>query len=196
MSFFRLLFFFSIYKCSAKPRNMGVVLGALAFWAPFFAFPPSTTMAQPPPPPTLSRDQRAANRSAAREPTSLKSKSTSRKRQQSNADESINKRNKTATDNDDNINEAAIDIEEALEQPKGGRKSQKAKKTRKNMCVIFFSNISSILTYLPPLARRHWPIVNVKMKLRKPKVPLSAFNRSSHFSIYIYINNFRKFLQN
>ena len=102
-------------------------------------------MAPPKPPPAVvqpsvsSRDQRAANRSAtALAPGSPKPKSTSRKRQQSNADESINKRNKTTADDNDDANEAAIAIEDAFEGPKGGRKAKKAKKTGKNRYLIYF----------------------------------------------------------
>jgi hypothetical protein len=50
-----------------------------------------------------------------------------------------------STDDDDNINEAAIAIEEAFERPKGGKKARKAKKISKNMYVIFFSNLSLII---------------------------------------------------
>ena len=62
-------------------------------------------------------------------PASPKSKSTSRKRQQSNADESVNKRNKTTADDNDDADEAAAAIEKAFEGPKGGRKAKKVKKT-------------------------------------------------------------------
>jgi hypothetical protein len=106
----------------------------------------SHSMAPSPPPavalPSVtSRDQRAANRSAtslAPATESHKPKSTSRKRQQSNADESVNKRNKTVADDDDDANEAAIAIEEAFEGPKGGRKAKKAKKTGKKRYLICF----------------------------------------------------------
>ena len=97
--------------------------------------------AVPPPPAVTPRDQRASNRSAMAlqvEPASPKPKSTSRKRQQSNADESINKRNKTAVDDDDDPNDAAFGIEETFEGPKGGRKAKKAKKTGKKRYLILF----------------------------------------------------------
>jgi len=90
-------------------------------------------MSPSPPPVPLSkvaRDQRAANWSAGVVTTAPNSKSTSRKRLQSNADESANKHNKTeTTDIDDPIIDAAIDVEEENEGKKGGKKGKKAKKT-------------------------------------------------------------------
>jgi hypothetical protein len=93
--------------------------------------PPPTVI----PPSVTSLDQCAANRSATTlAPVSPKSKSASRKRQQSNADKSVNKRNKSTADDNDNLNEAAIAIE-AFQGPKGGKK---AKKTGKNRYLIHF----------------------------------------------------------
>jgi hypothetical protein len=94
------------------------------------------------------RDQRAANRSAGLSVVPAKPKSTSRKRQQSNADESANKRNKTLVDDsDDAIDDATIDaaiaVEEANEAGRGGKKGKKAKKTGakgKNMYLFYFSH--------------------------------------------------------
>ena len=80
------------------------------------------------------RDQRAANRNTGVPVVPAKPKSTSRKRQQSNADESANKRNKTVVnESDDAIDDAVIDVaiamEEANEAGKGGKKGKKGKKT-------------------------------------------------------------------
>ncbi|KIJ89984.1 hypothetical protein K443DRAFT_15618 [Laccaria amethystina LaAM-08-1] len=89
----------------------------------------------PSPPPSLSaHDQWAANRNASLPVLPAKPKSTSRKRQQSNADESANKRNKRVVNNsddgmDDATMDAAIAVEEANEAGKGGKKGKKAKKT-------------------------------------------------------------------
>ncbi|KAF8961578.1 hypothetical protein BDZ97DRAFT_1664120 [Flammula alnicola] len=83
----------------------------------------------PPAPASMSaRDQRAANRSAGTlsAPTTAKSKSTSRKRQQSNAEESASKRSKPANDANDDDDD---DAKEANEGRKGGKKGRKAKKT-------------------------------------------------------------------
>ncbi|KIJ94926.1 hypothetical protein K443DRAFT_11750 [Laccaria amethystina LaAM-08-1] len=98
----------------------------------------------PSPPPSLSaHDQRAANRNASLPVLPAKPKSTSWKRQQSNADESANKHNKRVVNNsddgmddatmddgmDDATMDAAIAVEEANEAGKGGKKGKKAKKT-------------------------------------------------------------------
>jgi hypothetical protein len=97
--------------------------------------PPPTAI----PPSVTSRDQRASNRSAtALAPASPKTKSASRKRQQSNADESVNKRSKSAADDNDDANNAAIAIEEAFQGPKRGKKGKKGKKTGKNRYLICF----------------------------------------------------------
>jgi hypothetical protein len=98
----------------------------------------------PSPPPTMSaHDQRAANRTTGLAVVPAKPKSTSRKRQQSNADESASKRNKTVvSDSDDAINEAAIAVEEANDGEKGGKKGKKGKKTGakgKNRYLFSFS---------------------------------------------------------
>ena len=103
------------------------------------SWPLTTTMSPSPSPPPapapvplskIARDERAANRSAGLVSAAPKSKSTSRKRQQSNADESANKRNKTeTTDLDDTTMDAAIVAEEENEAKKGGKKGKKAKKT-------------------------------------------------------------------
>jgi hypothetical protein len=78
----------------------------------------------------IARDQRALNRSAGVVTAAPKSKSTSRKRLQSNADEPANKHNRTEpTDLDDTTMDAAIDVEEENEGKKGGKKGKKAKKT-------------------------------------------------------------------
>jgi len=111
----------------------------------------------PSPPPTMSaHDQQAANRTAALSVLPAKSKSTSRKRQQSNADESAAKRNKTvgsdsdvgndsdAAIDDPTIDDAAIAVEEANDAEKGGKKGKKGKKTgtkRKNMYLFYFSHL-------------------------------------------------------
>jgi hypothetical protein len=100
------------------------------------------------PPPMSARDQRAANRNAEPPAMPAKPKSTSRKRQQSNADESANKRNKTIeNDSDDGIDDAAIAVEEANEAGKGGKKGKKGKKTwakgKNKYYFIFLSFVSS-----------------------------------------------------
>lgn len=104
----------------------------------------------PVPAPPSARDQRAANRTAGGLTVAPKSKSTSRKRQQSNADESANKRNKTATsDVEDTTMDAAIIAEEENEAMKGGKKGKKAKKTGKkgkNTYLFFFIIVSYPIT--------------------------------------------------
>jgi len=96
----------------------------------------------------IARDQHALNRSAGVVTAAPKSKSTSRKRLQSNADEPANKRNKTeTTDLDDATMDAAIDVEEENERKKGGKKGKKAKKTGgkgKNSYLSFLLLLSSI----------------------------------------------------
>ena len=93
----------------------------------------------PPAPPATSQDQCAANRGAMMlMPASPKSKSTSHKQQQSNVDESVNKQNKTTADDDNEADEAAVAIEEALKGPKGGWKAKKAKKTGKKKYLTCF----------------------------------------------------------
>jgi hypothetical protein len=107
----------------------------------------STTTMPPSPPPSLSAcDQRAANRNASLPVLPAKPKSTSWKRQQSNADESANKHNKTVVnDSDDGMDDATMDaaiaVEEANEAGKGGKKGKKAKKTGakgKTMYLFYF----------------------------------------------------------
>ena len=77
-----------------------------------------------------------------------KSKSTSCKRLQSNADEPANKCNKAeTTDLDDTTMDAVIDAEEENERKKGGKKGKKAKKTGgkgKNSYLSFLILLSSI----------------------------------------------------
>ena len=80
----------------------------------------TTTMAPSPPPSKSARELRASNRSAGVLAVAPKPKSISRKRQQSNADESVSKRNKTATNEGDD--DAAIDMEEAIDAQKERRK--------------------------------------------------------------------------
>jgi hypothetical protein len=116
--------------------------------------PPPSAVA---PPSVASRDQRAANRSATNlAPASQKPKSTSRKRQQSNADEPVNKRYKTVADDDNDANEAAIAIEEAFEGPKGGRKAKKAKKTGKNRYLICFFNAFFNFNIFTTSSKKTW----------------------------------------
>ena len=129
----------------------------------------------PPPVPSskIARAQRAANRSAGVTTIAPNSKSTSRKRLQSNADESANKRNKIestdATDIDDTIMDAAIDVEEENEGKKGGKKGKKAKKTGgkgKNSYLSLLLSLSSIWLYLLLLVGRRGLSAKMKMKLR------------------------------
>ena len=90
------------------------------------------------PVPKSARELCAANRSAGVLAVAPKPKSSSRKRQQSNADESVSKRNKTATKESD---DGANDVEEANSGQKGGKKGKKAKKTGtkgKNMYLFYF----------------------------------------------------------
>jgi hypothetical protein len=92
----------------------------------------------------IARDQRALNQSAGVVTAAPKSKSTRRKRLQSNADEPTNKRNRTEpTDLDDTTIDAAIDVEEENE----GKKGKKAKKTEgkgKNSYLSFLLLLFSI----------------------------------------------------
>ena len=90
------------------------------------------------PVPKSARELRAANRSAGVLAVAPKPKSSSRKRQQSNADESVSKRNKTATKESD---DGANDVEEANSGQKGGKKGKKSKKSKgkgKNKYLCFF----------------------------------------------------------
>lgn len=132
----------------------------------------------PAPPSKIARDQRAANRSAGLVPVSSKPKSTSRKRQQSNADESVSKRNKTATnDTNEAANDTATAAEEAIDIQKGGKKGKKAKKTGgkgKNSYLSFFFGLFSILMHPPLLVGRHGLTVNVRIKLRMLKALLTS----------------------
>jgi hypothetical protein len=85
-------------------------------------------------------DQRAANRTTGLAVVPAKHKSTSRKRQQSNADESASKHNKTVvSDSDDAINDAAIAVEEANDGEKGGKKGKKTGAKGKNRYLFSFS---------------------------------------------------------
>ena len=78
------------------------------------------------PPPTISAcDQRAANRTAALPVVPAKAKSTSRKRQQSNADESVTKCNKTVGNESDD----GSAVDEGNDAEKEGKKGKKGKKT-------------------------------------------------------------------
>jgi len=93
-------------------------------------------------------DQRAANCNTSLPIVGAKPKSMSWKQQQSNADESANKCNKTVVNNsDDALDDATIDaaiaVEDANEAGKGGKKGKKAKKTGakgKNMYLFYFSH--------------------------------------------------------
>ena len=109
----------------------------------------------PSPPPTMSaRDQPAANRTAALPVVPAKSKSTSRKRQQSNADESVTKRNKTVGNESDD----GSAVEEVNDAEKEGKKGKKGKKTGakgKQKYVFYFCQLcpfSSLTTY----SRKTW----------------------------------------
>ena len=110
----------------------------------------TTTMAPspPPPPPKSARELRASNRSAGVLAIASKPKSTSRKRQQSNADESASKRNKTAaTSEGDGAEDSAIDVEEAFDVQREGKGGKKAKKTggrAKKTYLFYFLNIHSL----------------------------------------------------
>jgi len=91
--------------------------------------------------------------------TAPKSMSTSRKRLQSNADESASKCNKTGTtDPEDGTMDVAIAVEEENEAKKGGKKGKKAKKTGgkgKNMYLSFFIIISYLITSITS-SRKTW----------------------------------------
>lgn len=97
----------------------------------------------PSPPETLSaRDQRAANRTAGLPVVPTKPKSTSRKRQQSNADESATKRNKTVgNEGDDAIDDAAVAVEELNDAEKGGKKGKKTGAKGKKTYLSYFSQL-------------------------------------------------------
>ncbi|EDR13066.1 uncharacterized protein LACBIDRAFT_322487 [Laccaria bicolor S238N-H82] len=72
----------------------------------------------------------AANHTAALPVVPTKPKSTSRKRQQSNADESATKHIKTVgNDGEDDVDDAAIAVEEENDAEKGGKKGKKGRKT-------------------------------------------------------------------
>jgi hypothetical protein len=150
----------------------------------------STTMAPSPPPSKTARELRAVNRSAGvLAVPAPKPKSTSRKRQQSNADESVSKRNKTATNEGDDADDVAIDMEEAIDGQKSGKKGRKTKKTggkAKKMYLFYFIHAFSILTPPPLLVERHLLTVKMKMTLRMPKAHLPASSRVYSNSLQIF----------
>ena len=94
------------------------------------------------------RDLCASNHSAGVLAVASKPKSTGRKRQQSNADESVSKRNKTAaTSEGDDVEDFAIGVEEALDvqkQAKGGKKVKKSEGRAKKTYLFYFLNIHSL----------------------------------------------------
>ena len=99
------------------------------------------------------RDQQAANRTAALPVVPAKSKSTSQKQQQSNADESVTKRNKTVGNESDD----GSAVEEANDAEKEGNKGKKGKKTgakgkKKYLFFVCFVSFSSLTTY----SRKTW----------------------------------------
>ena len=90
-------------------------------------------------------DQQAANCTTGLAAVPAKPKSTSWKWQQSNADESANKRNKTVVnESDDAIDDAVIDaaiaMEEANEAGKGGKKGKKTGAKGKNTYLFYSSH--------------------------------------------------------
>jgi hypothetical protein len=112
-----------------------------------------------------------------------KPKSTSRKQLQSNADKSINKRNKTkTTDLNDATIAAAIIAEDKNEAQKEGKKRKKAKKTGgkgKNMYLFFFIIIFYLITSTSS-SRKTWAerqhedeLENAKGAPPKPKTYVS-----------------------
>ena len=138
----------------------------------------------PSPPPTMSaRDQQAANHTAALSVLPAKSKSTSRKQQQSNADESAAKCNKTvgsdsdvgndsdAAIDDPTIDDASIAVEEANDAEKGGKKGKKGKKTgtKGKTCIYFIFLIFFSFSSLTTCSRKMWADCQHEDKIENAK---------------------------
>ena len=119
-----------------------------------------------------------------------KPKSTSRKRQQSNADESAKKRNKTAAASEgDDAEDSAIDVEEAFDVQREGKKGKKGKKTggrAKKMYLFYFLIFIFYFDTLPLPVKKHGLTVKRKMTLRMQKALLLVSSRVySNFYFYI-----------
>jgi hypothetical protein len=153
-------------------------------------------MAPSPPPSKTACELRAVNRSAGvLAVPAPKPKSTSQKQQQSNADESVSKRNKTATNEGDDADDVAIDMEEAIDRQKSGKKGRKTKKTggkAKKMYLFYFIHAFSILTPPPLLVERHLLTVKMKMILRMPKAHLPTSSRVYSNSLQIFFPSLKK----
>ena len=97
-----------------------------------------TTTIPPSPQPTMSaHDQQAANHTSALPVVPAKSKSTSWKRQQSNADESATKHNKTVGNESDN----GSAVEEANAAEKDGKKGKKTGAKGKKRYLFYFCQL-------------------------------------------------------
>ena len=145
-----------------------------------------TTTMPPSPPPTMSaRDQRAANRTAALPVVPAKAKSTSRKRQQSNADESVTKRNKTVGNESDD----GSAVEEVNDAEKEGKKGKKGKKTGakgKKKYLFYFWSALSLSAPSPLTVERQGLIVSMKKMLRMPRALLLNFSHV-YFNVLSHI---------
>jgi hypothetical protein len=114
-----------------------------------------------------------------------KAKSTSRKRLQSNAAESANKRNRTGTtDPEDDAMDVAVAVEEEIEAKKEGKKGKKAKKTGgkgKNtylfIIIIIFYLIISITS-----SRKTWD------ECREEDEAENAKGIPAHLKGYVFFN--------
>ena len=154
----------------------------------------------PSPPPTMSaRDQRAANRTAALPVVPAKAKSTSRKRQQSNADESVTKHNKTVGNESDD----GSAVEEVKDAEKEGKKGKKGKKTGakgKKKYLFYFWSALSLSAHSPLTVERHGLIVSMKTMLRMPRALLLNFSRVyfnfSCFILFFFFFTLKKFITN
>ena len=140
----------------------------------------------PSPPPTMSaHDQQAANCTAALPVVPAKTKSTSQKPQQSNADESVTKCNKTVGNESDD----GSAVEEVNDAEKEGKKGKKGKKTGakgKKKYLFYFCSALSLSAHSPLTVERHWLIVSMKTMLRMPRALLLIFSPVYfNFSCYI-----------
>ena len=128
---------------------------------------PITTMPPSPPPTMSAHDQQAANRTAALPVVSAKSKSTGRKWQQSIADESVTKHNKTVGNESDDGSavEEANDAEK--EEKKGKKGSKLGTRGKRSIYFIFvsFVSFSSLTTY----SRKTWADHQHEDNIENPK---------------------------
>ena len=155
----------------------------------------TTTMPPSPPPAMSAHDQQAANHTAALPVVPAKAKSTSQKRQQSNADESVTKHNKTVGNESDD----GSAVEEVNDAEKEGKNRKKTGAKGQKMYLFYFWSALSLSAHSPLTVERHGLIASMKTMLRMPRALLLNFSHvyfNSSWFILSFFFYFEKFITN